>query len=163
MMDGFKTCDAEKINGYYSMDAVTSYIDEADGENYQEAILKTLGKMDYNINSVLKSGDNAVVINCDITTVDFSSIIKSFIEKIMDKTNSVEYKTAIKTMPEEDYKSMLAKFMIEAVEASDGVKTTKNINVTMIKSDSKWVLGGDSELLMKVLFGDIHTAVESLT
>lgn len=163
MMNAFKECDREEINKYYSFSAVTTYIDEASGEEYQEAVLSTLKSMDYKINSVKDAGENAIVINADITTLDYSKIIEKYIEDVMELVESKEYQVQIKSMTADDYKALMAKKMVDAISESSSEKITNTVDVLMIRSDNKWILGGDADAFLGILFADISNAVESLT
>lgn len=163
MMNAFKECNREEINKYYSFSAVTTYIDEASGEEYQEAVLSTLKSMDYKINSVKDAGENAIVINADITTLDYSKIIEKYIEDVMELVESKEYQVQIKSMTADDYKALMAKKMVDAISESSSEKVTNTVDVLMIRSDNKWILGGDADAFLGILFADISNAVESLT
>lgn len=163
MMNAFKECNREEINKYYSFSAVTAYIDEASGEEYQDAVLSTLKNMDYKVNSIKDAGDNAMVINVDITTLDYSKIIERYIEDVMELVESKEYQVQIKSMAADDYKKLMVDKMIDAISESSSEKVTKTVDVLMIKSSEKWVLGGDADAFLGILFADISNAVESLT
>ncbi len=163
MMDGFKARNEELINEYYNFGAVTGYIDKADGEEYRDAILKTLDKMEYKVNFTEKAGENAVRINADITTVDFSDIIERYIKNVMELVESRDYKTKIKALTDEEYKSEMAKRMVASIVEAGDKKMTKTVDVIMIKTDKGWTLGGEPEELMKALFADLGKTVDSLT
>ena len=163
MMNAFKECNKEEINKYYSFSAVTAYIDEASSEEYQEAVLSTLKSMDYKVNAVKDAGENAVVINVEITTLNFSKIIERYIEDVMELVDSKEYQLKVKSMTADEYKTLMADKMVAAISESDGEKITKAVDVVMINSGDKWVLGGDADAFLGVLFADISNAVQSLT
>ena len=136
---------------------------EASGEEYQDAVLSTLKSMDYKVNSIKDAGDNAMVINVDITTLDYSKIIERYIEDMMELVDSKEYQVKIKSMTAGDYKKLMVDKMIDAISESSSEKVTKTVDVLMIKSGEKWVLGGDADAFLGILFADISNAVESLT
>lgn len=163
MMDGFKTRNEELIDEYYSFGAVTGYIDKADGEEYRDAILKTLDKMEYKVNFTEKAGENAVRINADITTVDFSDIIERYIKNVMELVESRDYKTKIKALTDEEYKREMANRMVASIAEAGDKKMTKTVDVIMIKTDKGWTLGGEPEELMKAMFADLGKTVDSLT
>lgn len=163
MMDAFKACDSETIDDYYNFSAVTSYIDEVDGEEYRDAILTTLYKMDYKINSAKSINENAVVINADITTLDFSEIINNYINEVMTIVDSREYQLKVKSMTPDDYKAQMAEMMVDAINKSDGKTVTKTVEVMMVRSGDGWVLGGETEVFLGAIFADMSNAVRSLT
>ncbi len=163
MMDAFKTCNSDVIDDYYSFSAVTNYIDEAEGEEYRDAILTTLSKMDYKVNSAKSTNDTTVIINADITTLDFSEIIESFVGEVMETVDSREYQLKVKSMTPDEYKSQMAEIMVDAINESDGKTVTKTVEVMMVKSGDEWVLGGEADVFLGVLFADMSNAVRSLT
>ncbi len=163
MMNAFKECNSEEIENYYSFSGVTNYIDEVSGEEYRDAILSTLSKMDYKINSARTVNDTTVIINADITTIDFSEIINSYIEEIVETVESKEYQLKVKSMTTEEYKTKMAEKMVDAIEESSGKTVTKPVEVMMVKSGDEWVLGGEADVFLGVLFADMSNAVRSLT
>lgn len=163
MMDAFKECNREAIDNYYSFNAVTSYIDEVDGEEYRDAVLTTLYKMDYKINSSMKTNDTTVIINVDITTLDFSEIIENYINEVMETVESKEYQLKVRSMTTDEYKTMMAEKMVEAINNCEEKIVTKNVSVMMVKSGDAWVLGGEADVFLGVLFADMSNAVNSLT
>ncbi len=163
MMDAFKECNREEIESYYSFNAVTNYIDEASGEEYRDAILSTLSKMNYKINSAKAVNDTTVIINADITTIDFSEIINNYIEEIVKTVESKEYQLKVKSMTAEEYKAKMAEKMVDAINESSGTTITKTVEVMMVKSGDEWVLGGEADIFLGVLFADMSNAVRSLT
>ena len=163
MMNAFKDCNKEEINKYYSFSAVTAYIDKASGKDYEDAVLSTLKSMDYSINSISDAGENAMVINVEITTLNFSKIIEKYIDDIMDLVESKEYRLKVNSMTPDEYKTLMAKKMVDAVSESTNEKVTRTIDVLMIKSGDNWVLGGDADAFLGILFADISNAVQSLT
>ncbi len=163
MMDAFKECNSEEIENYYSFNAVTNYIDEVSGEEYREAVLSTLNKMDYKINSARTVNDATVIINADITTIDFSEIINSYLEEIIETVESKEYQLKVKSMTVEEYKTKMAEKMVDAINESSGTTVTKTVEVMMVKSGDEWVLGGEADVFLGALFADMSNAVRSLT
>lgn len=163
MMNSFKECNKEEISKYYSFNAVVSYIDKASGEEYTDTVLSTLKSMDYKINSVKEAGENAVVINADITTLDFLKIIENYIDEVMNLVDSKEYRLKVKSMTTKEYKALMARKMVDAVSKSESERITQTVDVLMIKSGDNWVLGGDADAFLGILFADINNAVQSLT
>lgn len=161
IMNSFKSCDKAQINKYYSYDSLTAYLEEAEGEILSDAVLRTLANMNYEIKDVQKMSGTAVKINVDITTVDFSAIIEAYINKVTDLVDSTEYRQRIDAMQEEEYSAMMAELMIEAIEENSGKTATKNTDVTMIKGESGWTLGGRSDDLLGMLFENLGKAVEN--
>lgn len=163
MMNAFKACDENAIDEYYSFSAVTSYVDEKNGKEYRDAVLTTLKKMDYKINSANTSGENSVIINVDITTLDFSEIINRYIDEVMGLVGSKEYQLKVKSMTADEYKTIMAGKMVDAINNSDVKTVTKSVDVMMIKSGDAWVLGGEADVFLGTLFADMSNAVQSLT
>lgn len=163
IMDALKSCNAERIDEYYDFDRLAGFIDEADGRECRDAILATLGDMEYKVNSAEKLDSGAVRLNVEITTVDFSAITDSYIEKVIALVATPDYQKKVKTMTESEYKSAMARQMISAVNERDGSKTTQTIDVTMTQSGGGWKLGGDSDEFLGALFANLSDAVISLT
>lgn len=163
MMDAFKSRDENTISKYYSFSAVTNYVDDVSGKEYRDAVLSTLNKMDYRIVSAKQSNENAVIITADVTTVDFSEIIDNYIDGVKELVDSKEYRLKVQSMTTEEYKKIMAQKMVDAINKSDGKTVTEQVEVTMIKSGKEWILGGNSEEFLGVLFADISNAVTSLT
>lgn len=162
IMQAFKTCDKSKIEEYYSVDKLTAYIETEEGKMLSEAVLKTLSKMDYRVNSAEKLNSNAVKLNVEITTVDFSEIMDSYIEKVTELVKSSEYLANVNKMNDEEYKDMMAGVMIECIKNCSDATVSKTTDVTMIKGDNGWSLGGNSDEFLGVLFENLSNAVESL-
>ncbi len=162
MMSAFKSCDESQIDLYYDFDKVSAYIEETDGEEFKEAILSTLSKIEYKINSSKKVNSDAVRLNVDITTVDFSAITEKYIAAVVELVNSDEYRNKIKAMTDDEYKSLMAEQMILAIEEGGAATKTKTIDVTMKKNGVVWELGGDTRLFLGTLFENLSNAVNSL-
>lgn len=162
MMNAFKSCDKTQINKYYGFDKLTSYIEAEEGEFLSDAVLGTLSEMDYKVNSAEKVNSTAVKLNVEITTVDFSKIMNNYIEKVTALVASPEYQAKVRTMDDSEYKSLMAAQMIDCIEESGKETVTKTTDVTMIKSESGWSLGGNSDDFLGVLFENLSNAVEAL-
>ncbi len=162
MMDAFKTCDKTQIDKYYSFDKLMVYIEETDGELLRDAILSTLSKMDYKVNSAEKTSSNAVKLSCEVTTVDFSGIINNYIDKVTALVASDEYLKMVPRMEESEYQALMIAQMIAAIEESGEATTTKAVDVIMTKNGTEWTLGGNADELLGVLFENLSDAVEYL-
>lgn len=162
IMNAFKTADKTEIDKVYNISEVMSFIDDTDDEIFADAIISTLSKMDYKINSVERTSSTAVKLNVNITTVDYSEIVKSYIDKVVKLVNSNEYKELALTIGEEEYKKLMAEQMVEAIEEYSGETITKTVDVTMTKSGEKWKISGDSEELLGALFSNLTKSVESV-
>lgn len=162
MMDAFKTCDKAQIDEYYSFENLVSYIEAEEGELLSNAILSTLSKMDYKVNSAEKINSNAVKLNVEITTVDFSVIMRNYIDKVMALVASSEYQSKIGQMDEKEYQSLMVAQMIASIEGCGDERTSKMIDVTMTKGTSGWTVGGNSDEFLGALFENMSNALESL-
>ena len=163
-MNAFKSGDKTAISEYYSFDRITAYIDESDGEEFRDAVLATLADMNYTVKSSKTVNDDSVVLNADIETVDFSAIVDSFINKVIEMSNSEEYQKSVPTMTDEKYNAVMTDLMKQCITGGKQKKTTTNIDITMIKtSNGKWVIGGNSDEVLGVLFADLSEATDYLT
>lgn len=162
MMNAFKSCDKTQINKYYGFDKLTSYIEAEEGKLLSDAVLGTLSEMDYKVNSSEIISSSAVKLDVEITTVDFSRIMNSYIEKVTALVASPEYQAKVRTMDDEEYKSLMAAQMIACIEESGKATVTKTAEVTMIKGESGWSLGGNSDDFLGILFENLSNAVEAL-
>ena len=162
-MNAFKSADKNEIDKYYSFSMVTAYIDKEDGEVYQDAVVSTLKKMDYKINSVKKLSDKAVSISVEITGVDFSKITENYLKKLTEIVQSDEYQTAVKKMSEDEYKKIISDIMIEAINNNGNDRKTKQIEAVMINTENGWMLGGNSDEFLGALFANLSNAVNSLS
>ncbi len=161
IMNTFKTADREKIDEVYNLSEVLGFLEGVNGEDFSDALISTLSKMEYKVNSATKVGTNIVKLNVDITTVDYSEIVNNFIENIIELTQSNDYKAMISSMEEEVYEKQIIGQMVNAInECGDG-KVTKTVDVTMTKSGNKWKIGGNSEEFLGALFENISSAVSS--
>ncbi len=165
MMDMFKTCDKTQIDKYYSLDELVSYLDKTQGELLSDAVLSTLAKMDYRILSSDKLSNTAVEFEVEITTVDFSEIVESFINNVTVLVESPDYKSTVRKLDSDRYKSLIAEQMIKAINDSGGATTTKTLKVTMVKdsvSGANWTPSGTSDEFLGHLFENLSNAVEAL-
>ena len=163
ILNALKSCDSEKIDEYYSFDQVTAYVDKADGERFRDAVISTLSKMDYKIDSTERVSDSAVNVTVELTTVDFSKIVESYIDKVMNKVNSSDYQKKVPGMTEEEYTKEMTELMNNCISENMDTKTTKTLTVTMIKGASgKWTVGGNTDEFLGALFADLSDAVDYL-
>lgn len=163
-LNAFKSGDKTAISEYYSFDRVTAYIDEADGEEFRDAVLSTLADMNYTIKSSTVINDESVTLNTEIETVDFSAIVDNFINKVIEMANSAEYQKSLSTMTDEKYNAVMTDMMKQCISDGKQKKTTSNIDITMIKtSNGRWVIGGDSDEVLGVLFADLSEVTDYLT
>ena len=162
MMKAFQSCDKAQIDEYYSFDNLVSYIEEAEGELLSNAVFSTLSKMEYKVNSAERMNSNAVKLNVEITTVDFSEIMQSYITKVSKLVESPEYQARVRQMDDNEYKSLMVAQMIAAIDECGDKKVSKTIDVTMAKGTSGWLLGGNSDEFLGALFEDLSDAVEAL-
>lgn len=163
-LNAFKSGDKTTISEYYSFDRITAYIDEADGEEFRDTVLSTLAEMNCSIKSSKVINSESVIINADIETVDFSAIVDDFINKVIEMSNSAEYQKNVSTMTDERYNALMTDTMKQCIADGKQKKTTSNIDITMIKtSNGKWVIGGNSDEVLGVLFADLSEATDYLT
>lgn len=164
ILTAFKSGDREEIDKYYSFERITAYIDKQRGEEYKNILISTLSDMEYDIKSAEKISAETVKINISVDTVDFSAVIDDFITKMGEITDSSQYKSAVNTMTDEEYNRLVTDTMGECVRDNKDKKTSSNLDITMIKSaDSGWIIGGNSEEILGVLFANISNAADYLT
>ncbi len=162
IMNTFKTADRNEIDKVYSFSEVLSFIEESNSDMFSDAIVSTLSKMDYRVISTNRVSSTAVNITVKITTVDYSEIVKCYVDKIVKLTESKDYKAMIPTIDESEYEKLMTKQMIDAIEEYGDGTTEKTVDVTMTKSGDKWRISGDSEEFLGALFANLSSAVESL-
>lgn len=163
-MNAFKSGDKTLIGEYYSFDRVTAYIDQADGEEFRDSVLSTLSEMNYSIKSSKVINDESVTLNVDIETVDFSAIVDDFINRVIETSNSPEYQKSISAMTDEKYNALITDIMKQCIADGRSKKSSSNIDITMIKtSNGKWVIGGNSDEVLGILFADLSNAADYLT
>lgn len=162
MMSAFKSCNEEQIDLYYDFDKVSAYIKEADGEEFKDAVLSTLSEVEYEINSAQKLGSDTVKFNIALTTIDYSAVIDEYVSAVIDLVGSREYQSKSTAMSDAEYKRIMSQQMIKAIDNAKGKTKTKTIDVTMKKSDGKWILSGDTRLFLGTLFENLSNAVNSL-
>ena len=164
ILTAFKSGDREEIDKYYSFDRITAYIDKQRGEDYKNTLLSTLSDMEYDIKSAEKISAETVKINISVDTVDFSAVIDDFITKMGEITDSSQYKSTVNTMTDEEYNRLVTDTMGECIRDNKDKKTNNNLDITMIKSaDGGWIIGGNSEEILGVLFANIGNAADYLT
>ncbi len=162
IMTAFKSADTEQINEVYNFSEIVGFIEGTSGEEFSDALVFTLSKMNYKVNSAERVSSAAVKLNVDITTVDYSGIVKQYIDNVNTLVSSKDYKAMISTMAEEDYQKIITEQMIKAINECGDAQTTKSVDVTMTKSGDKWKISGNSEELLGALFANLSTAVEAL-
>lgn len=162
MMTAFKTCDEGQIGLYYDFDNIVAYISENNAEEFKTAVINTLSDMEYKIISTDKIDAENVKIKIELTTIDFSKIVDSYIDSVFETISSTEYTKKIQNMTDDEYKKIMTEQMITAIENSDRGKTTKNVELTMKKNEAGWVLGSDSKAFLGALFENLSNAVNSL-
>lgn len=163
ILTAFRSGDREEIDKYYSFERITAYIDKQ-REEYKNILISTLSDMEYDIKSAEKISAETVKINISVDTVDFSAVIDDFITKMGEITDSSQYKSVVNTMTDEEYNRLVTDTMGECVRDNKDKKTSSNLDITMIKSaDSGWIIGGNSEEILGVLFANISNAADYLT
>ena len=163
IMETFKTCDEKAIDEAYGFTEIASFVDKNSGEKLRNDVISTLSEMEYKVNSAERISSSAVQLNVDIKTVDFSQIVDIYIDKVTELVESREYQSKISSMNDEEYETLIAGKMIEAIDEANGEKVTKTLDVVMTKSGSVWKLGGNSDEFLEALFEGLSTAVESLS
>ncbi len=162
IMSAFKSGDIKQIDEAYGFTEIAGFVDKTSGENLRNAVISTLTKMDYKVNSAERINSAAVRFKVGITTVDFSKIVDVYIDKLTTLTSSREYKYKLDAMTDEEYEALMTDNMIDAIEEAGEEKVSKEIEVTMTKRDDKWSLGGDSDAFLEALFAGLSLAVNSL-
>lgn len=163
-MSAFKSGSGDEIDKYYSFDRVTAYIDKADGEELRETVLSTLSAMDYKINSTKAVNSESVILNVTFETADFSKIVGAFIDEAVKLTESGDYQRKISVMSDEEYNRIMTEAMKKCINDGVSEKRTQTADVTMIKdSAGKWIIGGNSEEVLGILFADLSEALDYLT
>lgn len=163
VMEALKSGNKERIDEVYSYTEISSFVEEESGAELTEAVISTLPKMEYKILSSEKTGKNAVTINVEIKTVDFSAVVEKYIENLILLVDSNDYKSKISAMTDEQYKKILSDLMIDSIESSNDAFKTQNLDVTMTNSNGRWKLGGDSDYIFRVLFSGLGEAVDALS
>ena len=162
MMQAFQTGDREQISAYYDFAKISKFINAKDSEDMENAVLATLPSMEYKVNSAEKSGKQTVKMNVEITTVDFSVVMQNYIQKVMELVGSPEYQEKISGMTKEEYQTLLAQQLTDVLRQGELPKATNTLDVTMMKSDKEWKLGGDGETFLGALFANLSNAVNAL-
>lgn len=163
VMEALKSGDKERIDEVYSFTEISSFVEEESGAELTEAVISTLPKMEYKILSSEKTAKNAVTINVEFKTVDFSAIVEKYIESLILLVDSNDYKAKIPAMTDEEYKKILSDIMIDSIENSNSAFKTQILDVTMTNSNGRWKLGGDSERIFRALFSGLGEAVDALS
>ena len=162
MMQAFQTGDREQISAYYDFAKISKFINAKDSEDMESAVLATLPSMEYKVNSAEKSGKQTMKLNVEITTVDFSVVMQNYIQKVMELVGSPEYQENISGMTKEEYQALLAQQLTDVLRQGELPKATNTLDVTMMKSDKEWKLGGDGEAFLGALFANLSNAVNAL-
>ena len=162
IMTALKSCDKNKIDEYYGFDELSAYVDQAAGEELKESIISTLSKMSYKVNSAEKSENGAVTLNVEITTVDFSAVMQDYITRVTTLVGSLEYKSKVQSMSDDEYRALMAEQMKNALENSGGKTASRTIDAKMVKDNDVWKLGGASDEFLGALFANMSEAVAAL-
>lgn len=163
-MSAFKSGIGDEIDKYYSFDRVTAYIDKADGEEFRDTVLSTLSAMDYEINSTKSVNSESVILNVTFETADFSKIVSAFIDEAVKLTESGEYQKKLSAMSDEEYNRIMTETMKKCIKDGVSEKRSQTADVTMIKDTAgKWIIGGNSEEVLGIMFADLSEALDYLT
>lgn len=162
IMTALQSCDKSEIDEYYSFAELAAFVDEAAGAELESAVISTLSKMRYRVNSAEKTENGAVALSVEITTVDFSAVMKDYINNVINLVDSKEYKARVSSMTDESYRKLMAEQMISALNRCGDTTTSQTIVVTMTKSGDTWKLGGASDEFLGALFANMSEAVAAL-
>lgn len=162
MMQAFQTGDKTQISQYYDFDSVSNFINAEDSEQLQNAILSTLKQMSYKVEASEKMEDGSVKLQVKVTTLDFSDVMKRYMDQVMQMVASAEYQAKVSEMTQEEYQKQLANCMLNVLAQTDIPSTENTIEVTMIENDGSWQIGGDKDAFLGALFANLSDAVNSL-
>lgn len=162
IMTAFKSADREEIDDAYNFSEVVGFIEGTNGEAFSDAIISTLPNMSYKVNSAERVSGTVVKLNVEITTVDYSEIVKQYIDNVTHLVESSDYKAMVSTITDAEYAKIISEQMAQAIKECSNTSVTKTVDVTMTKSGEKWKISGNSEEFLGALFANLSTAVEAL-
>ncbi len=162
MMQVIQTGDIERIGEYYDFGADDSFLENKTAQSMTAAVTEILKKTQYRVESAEKLDASNVKITARVTTLDLSQVMNRYINEIMTMVAGDEYQAKVSTMTQEEYQKLLTDKMLEILNREDIGTTESTISVTMVKSDGKWIPGGDKDEFFGTLFGDLTKAVQSL-
>lgn len=106
------------------------------------------GDLKYEIKSVKLDGDNKAVVTADITSIDYTTVMKTVMGVVLEKAFSNLDAT------EAEIEQITIDALKEALTAKDlAQKTTKDVKINLEKKGDTWKIKADSDFQKALLGG----------
>lgn len=145
LLTNLKAGDFEKAQEYISGNLSLS-TDNLD----QETQKLLFNKLQWEIDKVTENDNNTAIIEVEITTKDFQTIINNYMQKALEAVRgTITGNESNETFSSEDFE----KYLIEELQNEEIQTTTINAKVNAIKEDKEWKIVSDEDLINALLPG----------
>ena len=145
LLTNLKAGDFEKAQEYISGNLSLS-TDNLD----QETQKLLFNKLQWKIDKVTENDNNTAIIEVEITTKDFQTIINNYMQKALEAVRgAITGNESNETFSSEDFE----KYLIEELQNEEIQTTTINAKVNAIKEDKEWKIVSDEDLINALLPG----------
>ncbi len=145
LLTNLKAGDFEKAQEYISGNLSLS-TDNLD----QETQKLLFNKLQWKIDKVTENDNNTAIIEVEITTKDFQTIINNYMQKALEAVRgAITGNESNETFSSEDFE----KYLIEELQNEEIKTTTINVTVNAIKEDKEWKIVSDEDLINALLPG----------
>ena len=119
-----------------------------------DQLMKTMfEKLDYEILSSSKSGDNTVFVTTNITALDIEPVFTGFISEAF--AFFMEEENASRELSEEEVKKVTSELLAKHISKPDLQTKTEKIIIKVVKQDGKWKVASDMALADAITGGMI--------
>lgn len=126
------------------------------------AFAENLKGVTYTVNSAESGGFNSVKINVTVSLADYSKVLETYLEKLVEMTSSPGYQESISSMTREEYNAQTAQVLTDIISGGGfGVKET-TCTVTMNKQNGVWTIEAAPNELTNVLYDNIISAYKNI-
>lgn len=160
MMSALSSGDLEQISSYYDLAALPIF-DEAENRT---VLFSTLAQLLQNVTYTIyqtEGNHKEVHINLLISTPDNAEIIDKYLYALSEMTSSAEYKANISDQSTSDYQTSAAERLIQILQSS--IRFSEHtLDVTMVKTEGKWMFAEDQNTLFDLLFEDLGKSIAAI-
>ncbi len=145
LMKAFQEGDIETISEYLGEEAPEFT------EQEEDLVKAWFGNLEYKIISSEKEDDDTVIVTTEITAVDMEAVLQEYMQKVMEAATSGKYDS----FTEEEMTEEFMKMLEECFTAEDIKTVTTEVDLTVQKDGSDWVVNS-SEDLEKAFIGGVE-------
>lgn len=161
-MTALKSGTPAEVSKYFDAGKVDEFVKANEGlDGLSDAVFAALGKMSYTVASATEE-DKRVKLEVEIDMVDYSAVMKQYVQKVMELVASPDYQAKLGSMDEAEYKAILSGQMVELLK-QDSLPTTKAAKTVYMKKESgKWKVDDAGGEFIGSMFVNLSQAVSAL-